>query len=130
MLEQDKLDKLNKLVIDDNEFIDLIYDVLEPFVKIRQDKIIPKAAYTKLNERKKILILLIARKAMKILNLIETETLQPKEIAIAAGVNHSSVKVYLTKYAKDRIVIKKKEGYLISESKFSHVKEMIFNEKN
>lgn len=105
---------LETLVVSGKELNrDLVAKVLAPFLKIDGDtcSIIPSERWVKLNNESKIMLFLLARKAMKALDLaIENEGATPTEIETELGIKGGSVRPAVRKLLDQRIIARTSEG--------------------
>jgi hypothetical protein len=120
--------KLENLIVDEETLNEeLIYDVLSKFIRITKTSktIIPTGDFSKLSEKNKIIVFLLARKAMKALNILESEMAGPKEISKETGVSYNSVKPYLSALYKEKILAKQGTEYLLPNYNLVKVKEIL-----
>lgn len=108
---------LGELLVDEEELNrELLYTTLSPFICISKtsNKIIPTENYSELSEKNKILVFLLAKKAMKILNLgVEKESANPTEVSQNTGVKYGTVKPTLSYLARENILAKNSTGYYV-----------------
>ena len=87
--------KLSNLIVNEDKMSEeLIYDLLQPYLRIlkNEKKLIPKSQFLKLNTEKKILIWLLGRKAMFILHILDDEFIGPKAISEETNIKVGSIK--------------------------------------
>ncbi|MFB6142259.1 MAG: helix-turn-helix domain-containing protein [Halorientalis sp.] len=86
--------KLNELLVDEEELNEeLLYEVLSDLVQIGKNsgRLVPKAPFRDLNSRRKVVVVLLAQKAKKALDLAESEWMTPSEISEISGIKKNTV---------------------------------------
>ncbi len=108
---------------------ELVANILSPFLKIDRDScaIVPNEQWLELNNELKIILFLVARKAMKFRGLaIDNEGALPSEIERETGVKGGSVRPKLKELLEQRIINKTDDGrYVVPSYSFSKIKTMI-----
>ena len=95
--------KLEDLIIKEKDISKkVLYDVLKDYVKFTEkgDIILQEPCNT-LNIKDKVLLILLAAKAMTILGLRNEETMRPKEIAEILGAEDGTIRGLLSVLAKE-----------------------------
>ncbi len=109
------MEKLSKLIVKDDLDEEVLSSILERFIRIKADssKIIILPDFSKLKSKDQILVLLLGFKALKLLNLRDSEGVGPKEIYTLSGLNHSTVKNALRDLEFENLAISEKGKYSI-----------------
>lgn len=125
---EDDGNPLGELIQDEELDRDLLLDVLRPFVRFdKEGNIIYKSAFNSQKSKNKILIYLLARKAMNDLGLDESEEESPDVISEDTGVNYNTARSALSRMDKEGVVRKSRSGsaYTVPNSAVSMVVEML-----
>lgn len=123
------MDELEKLLVNGKE-IDrqLVANILKPFLQIDRDtaSIIPQEPWQKLTNEARILLFLIARRAMKALELsIEDEAAAPIEIEKETGIKGGTLRPTLKRLSDQKVISKSSHGrYFIPNYSIQRIKEM------
>ena len=111
----------------------ILYEVLKDYIRIDKEthEIIFLENYQSLSNEKKILLTLLARKALQILNLVEDDSLTPREISNKTGVNYNTVRPTLASLTKRGLVNRKEKGkYYIEITKLRTISKIIKGDKS
>ena len=124
-------DPLSQLLVDKQE-VDrkALANMIAPYAKIDRETGEPHltAAYTNLDNKQKILVVLLSRKAARLLELpIRNEELTPTEISHVSGVKTDSVKPTVSKLAKERLLGKNGSAYYVPNYAIHAVGELMSN---
>lgn len=121
--------KLSKLIVEKDLDKDILFDILEKFIRINGEggKIILLPDFSKLKYKDGIIVLLLAFKALKMLNLRIDEGAGPKEIHEICGINLSTVKNTLRDLAEEKFAISKQGKYSIPNFLLYSLKERFGN---
>ena len=107
----------------------LLMKVLSPFLKIDQDScsIIPNERWLELNNELKIILFLVARKAMKLRDLpIDNEGATPFEIGEEIGLKGGSVRPKLKSLLDQKIINKTGDArYFVPNYSLTKIKTMV-----
>jgi len=108
---------------------DLLIKILSPFLKIDQDScsIIPSERWLKVNNELKIILFLIARKAMKVRGLpIDNEEATPSEIGKEIGLKGGSVRPKLKSLFEQKIINRTDDArYFVPNYSLTKIKTMV-----
>jgi len=120
-------DELDTLVVDEDMYIDkgILANVLKDYLRITKSaQIIPEALFYELNNEKKVILYLLARKVMKIKGIVEVEGVGPSQISKDIGLPVGSVKTVTYKIGKTLL---KSEGgsYIVPNYNLKRVTELI-----
>lgn len=131
--KSEKEDPLDSVFVDKNQPADrkLVADILRPLVTIDKEGTINfKAKYSELDESKKALVYLIAKKAM-VLKEIENiaEESKNNEISEGANIKKKNVENTLYNYYK-HLVEKGNKGYFIPNYNLKRVRDVLLGEKD
>jgi len=105
----------------------ILYIVLKDYVRFDEETkdIIFLEKFNELLEKKKVLLMLLAYKALEILGWIENSDLSPKDVSEKTGVNYNTTKVILNKLSKDKIITKVGRGkYGVDVSRLRNIASM------
>jgi hypothetical protein len=94
----DRQNPLSRLIADDKPInLDALAETLEPYVEIQREPPHPEFTWAglQLTNRKKILVYLLARKAMQELALIETENAAPTLIEEETRIKGNAIRPIL-----------------------------------
>jgi len=122
--------ELEELLVDGNE-IDkkLVAEILSPYIRIDKNTngISPLRAWNDLNAANKILIMLLARKAMIAMNMgIDEEGATAKEITENTGAAGGTIRRTLRELLEERILNQtKSQKYFIPNYSIEKIKEML-----
>lgn len=120
--EKDVLDDL--FVEESNISNDVLKDLLIGYVQFsKEGKIFTKPEFSNLQNRKKVLIILLSKKVMKIKIGLEEET-YGKEIITSTGLTRGSVYPLLREMEGDRLVTSKDGKYWIPNYSIHNVKQL------
>ena len=110
-----KQNKLSNLIIKDDLNEEVLFSILDRFIRIKGDsaKIITLPDFSKLKSKDGILILLLGFKAIKLLGIRKDEILGPKELHIISGINISTVKNTLRELESKNLATSEKGKYSI-----------------
>jgi hypothetical protein len=99
-------DPLRSLVIDADELDRArIAEVLRGILKIdKSGRVLPDRGFRNLDARQKVLAFLLGRKVAVLLELTDTETIGPKDLATQSGVATGTVRPAVRKLAEARLV--------------------------
>ena len=122
--------QLDELFVSGNEVDqELVAVILSPFIKIDKDSctIVPDDQWLRLSNELKIILFLVARKAMKLRGLpIDDEGVSPAEIEKETGVKGGSIRPRLKELFEHRIITKTNERkYLLPSYSLAKVKNMV-----
>lgn len=123
--------ELSDLVVDESELNkELLFEVLSDFIRIgkRDNSLIPQKAYHDLKSGKKIIVVLLALKAMKTLNMREDEKEGPTEISKLSGVKKGTVLPRVRQLEKKGLLLNEDGSYYIPNYNLSKAKEYVLNE--
>lgn len=123
-------DPLDDLFVNENETLsnETIKEILIEHVQLTPEgKMFLLPAFNKLTNEKKMLVLLLAKKALKIKKNLE-EGLTPKELQEVSGLGTGTVSPTLTTLFEKRFVTKVDGKYLIPNFAVHRIKEL-FNVK-
>ena len=109
---------LEELVVDAREVDrELVASFLKPYLRIDREAcaILPQPAWTEVPNEARVLLYLVARKAMRALDLpIADEAATPLEIERATGIPGGSVRPALKRLLKARLVERQLDvGYIV-----------------
>ncbi len=106
---------------------EILYDVLKDHVRFTdRGSIMFVGSSKKLPHKEKILLVLLARKALYILGKADTEEMSPKEISETIGIHGGIVRSVLSALKKEGLVSSPKRGsWRINWSKFDEIKELL-----
>ncbi len=119
---------LRKLVKQEEKISEeLLYDLLKDYVQITdRGEILLTGAAGKLETKRKILIVLIAKKALKILGMTQDEKMSPKEIEQILGVKGGTVRSTLAALKEDGYVYSPKRGiWAVNWARIGEIKERL-----
>jgi len=105
----------------------ILYIVLKDYVRFDEETkdIIFLEKFYELSEKEKVLLMLLAYKALEILGWVEGSSLSPKEVSDKTGVNYNTTKDFLNKLSKDKIITKVGRGkYRIDVSRLRNIASM------
>lgn len=108
--------KLEDLVVDETELNeDLLHNVLSDFIRIgkRDNSIITQSKMEELNSKKKILVVLLALKAMKELDMRENESAGPSQISEISGIKKGTVLPKIRELDKEGLVVNEDGKYRV-----------------
>jgi hypothetical protein len=110
------VDPLSALLVDENDVArDELAAGLAPFVQLtKQGGLLPLAQFDALNSANKVLTLLLAIKAMKMLELRETERVGPAELIAISGMAPGTVRPKLSALSSKRLIAKDGHEYWIT----------------
>lgn len=135
MVDKNLANPLEELFTDVSSNIDQaeLLAVLKPYLAINRDtkRIIFTPEGLKVNAVKKIVLLLLAKKALKLLALLEQESISPSEMKEEFGKNMPSGTIDSTlKRISDSGMVKGDEGrYFIPDFNFPQIKELFYGKK-
>lgn len=123
-------DQLDELFVSGKEVDqELVVKILSPFLKIDSDSctIVPNEQWQELSNDLKIILFLVARKAMKLRDLpIETEGALPSEIEKETGVKGGSIRPKLKELYEKKIVNKTNDSkYFIPTYSLARIKKLL-----
>lgn len=122
------MNELEELLISGKEMDQqLVASILKPFLRIDKDSagIIPQEPWQKLTNEARVLLFLIARRAMKALELpIEDETAGPIDIEKEIGIKGGSLRPILKRLSGQRILSKSHGRYFVPNYSIQRIKEM------
>ena len=108
---------------------ELVAKILSPFLKIDRDScaIVPNAQWQEINNDLKIILFLLARKAMKLRGLnIDNEGALPSEIEKETGMKGGSVRPKLKELFEQRVISKTDDGrYIVPSYSLTRIKTMV-----
>ena len=110
-----------------NEPIDLelLANILEPYVQLHTEP--PHPEYTwdgeHLNNKKKILAYLLARKALLELHLIETDKVSPSTIEADTKIPGGSIRPVL-KDLREKKLVRENDGYFVPNNAIKQVQKL------
>ena len=121
---------LEELLIDVDELDrDLVATVLAPYVRIdrRSCGIVPLSAWDRSSTETRVMLYLVARRAMRALGLpVERDAALPIEIARATGIPGGSVRPALQRLLKARVVAREGAmGYIVPNYAMARVREYL-----
>jgi len=124
-------DELEDLLIDGKDLDrKLLAEILSPYLLIDKERceIRPLPKWEELKENKKILLYILARKAIYALGLnVPNDNVSAKEIIIGTGLSKGTVNPALRKFYKDRIIGQTTERkYFIPNYSIEKAKTIIF----
>jgi len=93
----------------------LLAGLLEPFVIIDEDTgtVAPLPAFSRLNERQKVLATMLGIKVAGALGKRDHEQIGSKELSDMTGINYNSVRSYLSQLEKKKMIAKGETGYFV-----------------
>jgi len=108
----------------------LVTEILAPYLRLDKETcgIRPAEKWDKLNKEEKIILYLIARKAMRALNLpIEVEEAAASEVVEQTGVKAGTAYPVLRELLSERIIeqVGKRGGYLVPNHALGRIKSML-----
>lgn len=108
---------------------ELIAEILAPFLRIDRDScsIVPNERWLEMNNELKIILFLLAKKAMKLRDLpIDNEGALPTEIEKETGVKGGSLRPKLKQLLEQRIISKADDGrYIVPNYSLTKIKTMV-----
>ncbi len=108
---------------------ELVVKILSPFLKIDLNSctIVPNEKWLELNNELKIILFLVARKAMKYRGLaIDSEGVLPSEVEKETGIKGGSLRPKLKQLLEQRIISKTDGGrYIVPNYSLTKIKTMI-----
>jgi len=105
----------------------ILYIVLKDYVRFDEETkdIIFLEKFYELSEKEKVLLTLLAYKALEILGWIEDSSLSPKKVSEKTGVNYGTTRDFLSKLSRDKIIMKTDRGrYGIDISRLRNIASM------
>jgi hypothetical protein len=131
-MEEKQIDPLDEIFVESNEELSrkIIAEILKPLLTID-----PKGnldfteEYDKLTNQKKALVYLIAKKAMKLKGISESEFALKPETSRKALISENDANNAFCNTYKKILENKQGEGYSIPDYKLKKAKEEIFNGK-
>lgn len=107
----------------------LVVGILSPFLRVDRDScsIVPNERWLKVNNKLKIVLFLIARKAMKLRGLpIDNEGALPSEIEEGTGVKGGSIRPRLKSLLEEKVINRTKDGkYFVPNYSLMRIKAMM-----
>lgn len=134
-MDKRNVNPLEKLYIDANGQVDQndLLTVLEPYIRISREsrQIIFTPDGLTLPTPKKVLLLILARKALALLGGVESEVVIPKEIKEALrGIPAGTIDVTTKRLSDKGLIRKEGGGYFIPDFIFQKVGEVLGKEKH
>lgn len=129
------MEKLEDLVISGKEIDQsLVTEILAPYLRLDKDtcSIRPTAEWDSFSNKAKVMLYLIARKAMKALDFaLESEEASPSDIAKETGMKRGSVFPTVRELSADRLIeqTRKLGGYLVPNHALQRIRSMIQEER-
>ncbi len=124
--ENDDISILRKLIQEEPEVSPvIIYEILKDYIRLTSDgKIMFKSAAKSLMSRDKVLLVLIAKKALNLLKMAEEEGMTPTEIATILDAKGGSVRAILSQLKKKGFVYSPRRGvWKVNWSKIDEIRE-------
>ena len=107
---------------------ELVAKILAPFLRIDKDScsIVPTERWLKLNNKLKIILFLVARKAMKLRDLpIDNEGATPAEIETETGIKGGSIRPKLKGFFEDKTINRTEDArYFVPNYSLTKIKTM------
>jgi hypothetical protein len=131
-MDEKQIDPLDEIFVESNEEFSrkLVAEILKPFLTIDpKGNVEFSEEYEKVTNMKKALIYLVAKKAMKLKGISDSEFAVLKEVEEKSLISQSDTKNALCTHYKKFVENKRGEGYTIPDYKLKKVKEEIFNGK-
>jgi len=124
------VNELEQLVVTGKELDrKLVADILEPYVRLDKDacEIRPTPAWARLDNAQKTLLYLLARKAMRALDLpLEQEEAGPSEIAKSTGIKPGTIAPLIRRLYDERLVDQTRERkYFIPSHAIETIKSLV-----
>jgi hypothetical protein len=121
--------KLQDLVVDGKEADQaLVGTLLAPFVRLdRNDlSIRPQAAWASLGANDRILVYLLARKAMRALDFpLDREEAAPSEISAATGVKRGTVAPGVRRLLSENVLAQKGRAYFVPNHALQNIRQRL-----
>lgn len=121
---------LDELFVDENETLsnEAIKEILIDYIQLTpQGKMFLLSAFNDLTNDKKMLVLLLAKKALKI-KINSDEKMAPKELIETSGLGTGTVSPTLTALIGKRLVIKTDGKYTIPNNAVHRIRELFNTE--
>jgi hypothetical protein len=127
-------DPLSKLVVDRHALDrELLAELLHPYVELHEDE--PHIEFTldgeKLKLRARMLIYLLARKALVATNLIEDEQVLPNKIEEDTGWSGGSIRPTLRSLLEQKLIRRDRSeggGYYVANNTLTRIGEVLLGE--
>lgn len=106
----------------------LVGALLAPFVRLDRDdgSIRPQAAWASLGANDRILVYLLARKAMRALDFpLDREEATPSEISAATGVKRGTVAPGVRRLLSDNVLAQKGRAYLVPNHALQGIRQRL-----
>lgn len=121
--------KLEKLFVDEETISEeILYDLLEPYIRFskKTNEIIPTDNFINLKNELKILITLIAIKALFMLNKRENDKVSPKELEKLTSLKGNTIRPILKRLYDQRIILKDAKGkYFVPPTSISIIRNLL-----
>jgi len=128
-MDEKETDPLDEIFVESNKesSIKLIAEILKPLLTIDpRGNLDFSKKYDELTNMKKALVYLVAKKAMKIKEIVDSEFAVLKEVEEKSLISSSDAKNAFCTHYKKLVENKRGEGYNIPNWKLKKVKEEIF----
>jgi len=107
----------------------VVADILSPFLRVDRDScsIVPNERWLKANNNLKIMLFLVARKAMKLRGLaIDNEGALPSEIENDTGIKGGSVRPRLKSLLDEKVISRTKDGrYFVPNYSLARISSIV-----
>jgi hypothetical protein len=124
--------RLEDLIVDASELDrELVADVLSPYVRLDRasETTYPLPAWDELKNDYKVVVLLVARKAMVALDWTSEEALSPVEISRRSGIPGGSVRPALQRLVGRRLVVEESGRYRVPNWAINQIKSALVKEE-